>query len=85
VDHGRHDRPADQPHLRPGVATPIFGYGYQTWIVPVERRMFMLWGVRGQRIFVDPRSKLVMVNTSVHEQPMDIPRSRRCGRCGGRS
>jgi CubicO group peptidase (beta-lactamase class C family) len=26
---------ADQPHLRPGVATPIFGYGYQTWIVPV--------------------------------------------------
>jgi len=63
----------DQPHLRPGVATPIFGYGYQTWIVPVERRMFLLWGVRGQRIMVDPRSKLIMVNTSVHEQPMDIP------------
>ena len=55
------------------MATPIFGYGYQTWILPVECRMFILWGVRGQRIFVDPRSKLVMVNTSVHEQPMDIP------------
>ena len=55
------------------IPTPIFGYGYQTRIVPVERRMFILWGVRGQRIFVDPRSKLVIVNTSVHEQPMDIP------------
>ena len=39
---------ADQPHLRPGTATPIFGYGYQTWILPGVRRMFMLWGIRGQ-------------------------------------
>ena len=42
---------ADQPHLRPGTATPCFGYGYQTWILPGERRMFLLWGVRGQRIY----------------------------------
>jgi CubicO group peptidase (beta-lactamase class C family) len=62
----------DQPHLRPGVATPVFGYGYQTWIVPVERRMFLLWGVRGQRIIVDPRSKLVIVNTAVHQQAIDL-------------
>src|SRR5262249_11830920 len=41
---------ADQPHLRPGTATPVLGYGYQTWILPGERRMFLLWGVRGQRI-----------------------------------
>jgi hypothetical protein len=39
---------ADRPHLRPGVATPFFGYGYQTWIFPGERRMFALLGVRGQ-------------------------------------
>ena len=63
---------ADQPHLRPGVATPVFGYGYQTWIVPVERRMFLLWGVRGQRLIVDPRSELVIVNTAVHEQAFDL-------------
>jgi CubicO group peptidase (beta-lactamase class C family) len=62
---------ADQPHLQPGTATPGFGYGYQTWILPGERRMFSLWGVRGQRIFVAPRSKLVMVKTAVHKQPND--------------
>jgi hypothetical protein len=33
--------------------------------------MFSLWGVRGQRIFVEPRSKLVMVKTAVHKQPND--------------
>jgi len=63
---------ADQPHLRPGTATPIFGYGYQTWILPTRRRMFLLWGIRGQRIFVDPGSRLVMVNTAVHKLPVDL-------------
>ena len=29
--------------------------------------MFMLWGAQGQRIYVDPGSKLVMVNTAVQE------------------
>jgi CubicO group peptidase (beta-lactamase class C family) len=57
----------DQPHVWPGTATPYEGYGYQTWIIPNERRMFMLWGAQGQRIYVDPRSKLVMVNTAVQE------------------
>ena len=55
------------PHLWPGTATDVEGYGYQTWILPGERRMFMLWGAHGQRIYVDPRSKLIMVNTAVHE------------------
>ncbi len=71
----------EQPHLWPGTATPFFGYGYQTWIVPSsilpgDRRMFALMGVRGQRIFVDPQSKLVMVNTAVHKQPVDLPPAR---------
>ena len=69
---------ADQAHLRAGVATPFAGYGYQTWIVPSwilpgERRMFLFSGIRGQRIYVDPRSKLVMVNTAVHKRPIDRP------------
>jgi len=63
----------DQPHLKPGVATPIFGYDYQTWILPTTRRMFLLWGVRGQRIFVHPEYKLVMVNTSVQKTSHDLP------------
>ena len=59
--------PLDQPHLWPGTATEIAGYGYQTWILPGERRMFLLWGACGERMHVDPRSKLVMVNTAVQE------------------
>jgi CubicO group peptidase (beta-lactamase class C family) len=65
---------ADQPHLRPGGAAPSFGYGYQTWILPGERRMFFFWGARGQRIYVDPQGKLVMVNTAVHGLSVDVPR-----------
>jgi CubicO group peptidase (beta-lactamase class C family) len=56
-------------HVKPGVATPFFGYGYQTWIFPGERPMFALLGVRGQTILVDPTSRLVMVHTAVRKQP----------------
>jgi len=69
----------DQPHLRPGTATPFFGYGYQTWILPGERRMFLFAGIRGQRIAVDPQSKLVMVHTAVHKLPIDLPPLREMG------
>jgi CubicO group peptidase (beta-lactamase class C family) len=72
----------DQPHLWPGTATRNEGYGYQTWILPGERRTFMLWGAHGQRIYVDPRSKLVMVNTAVHKLGFDPPRYRRWARSG---
>ncbi|HEV8583605.1 MAG TPA: serine hydrolase [Methylomirabilota bacterium] len=58
----------DQGHLKPRVATPFFGYGYQTWILPGERRTFALLGVRGQTIMVDPATKLVMVHTAVRKQ-----------------
>lgn len=49
----------------------FFGYGYQTWIFPGERRTFALLGVRGQSIFVDPQSRLVMVHTAVRKQSVD--------------
>jgi CubicO group peptidase (beta-lactamase class C family) len=48
-----------------------FGYGYQTWIFPGERRMFALIGVHGQAIYVDPASRLVMVHTAVRERADD--------------
>ena len=66
----------DQPHLRPGVVTPTFGYGYQTWIFAGERRMFALLGVRGQAILVDPTSGLVMVHTAVRKRPSGDPGER---------
>jgi CubicO group peptidase (beta-lactamase class C family) len=68
--------PEGQPYLRPGAVTATLGYGYQTWIGPLDtvaddRRLFLLWGVRGQRIYVDPRSRLVMVHTAVHLESVD--------------
>jgi len=45
-------------------ATPYFGYGYQFWTYPGEKRRFALLGVYGQSIFVDPELKLVMVITA---------------------
>ena len=58
----------EQNHLKPGVARPHLGYGYQVWILPGERRMFVLAGVRGQAIVVDPADRLVMVHTAVRKQ-----------------
>jgi CubicO group peptidase (beta-lactamase class C family) len=63
-------RPADG-FLAPKVATPYFGYGYQTWLLPGEQRRFALLGIRGQFIFVDPVSRLVMVHTAVRPKPSE--------------
>ncbi len=51
--------------FRPGKATSYFGYGYQFWTFPGDKRRFALLGVYGQSIFVDPGLKLVMVITAV--------------------
>jgi CubicO group peptidase (beta-lactamase class C family) len=61
-------RPTDD-YLAPGAATPYFGYGYQVWILPGKQRRFALLGIRGQMIFVDPASKLVMAQTAVRQTP----------------
>ena len=70
--------PDDKPFLAP--APRRFGYGYQTWLVPGPpeepgRRVFALLGVHGQTIFVDPASKLVMVQTAVRKLPSNDPKS----------
>jgi CubicO group peptidase (beta-lactamase class C family) len=59
-------RPSDA-HLAPGKATPALGYGYFIWLLPGARRQFALIGAKGQRIYVDPGSKLIMVQTAVEE------------------
>jgi CubicO group peptidase (beta-lactamase class C family) len=58
-------------HLAPGSATRYFGYGYQIWLLPGTERRFVLRGIRGQMIFVDPASKLVMVHTAVSPDTFD--------------
>ena len=42
-----------------------FGYGLQTWLLPGSHRRFVLLGIYGQAIFVDPELKLVMVHMAV--------------------
>ena len=60
---------ARQPQaFRPRSATPGMGYGYQTWILPLKERTFALQGIHGQHIFVQPRSGIVIVQTSVNDQ-----------------
>jgi CubicO group peptidase (beta-lactamase class C family) len=50
------------------------GYGYLVWLMPGPRRTFVMNGINGQRIFIDPQSQLVMVHTAVRRQPVDDPR-----------
>lgn len=52
--------------FHPRAATPYFGYGYQFWLFPGEKRRFALLGVYGQAIYVDPELKLVMVQTAAN-------------------
>jgi hypothetical protein len=42
----------------------LLGYGYQTWIWAGKERQFMLRGLRKQYVFVDSKSKLVLVHTA---------------------
>jgi CubicO group peptidase (beta-lactamase class C family) len=61
-------RPTDS-YLAPGKAMQYFGYGYLLWLLPGARRQFAMVGFNGQRVCVDPASKLVMVQTAVEDTP----------------
>jgi CubicO group peptidase (beta-lactamase class C family) len=56
---------ASDTYLAPGHATARFGYGYFLWLFGGGRRQFVLLGFPGQRICVDPVSKLILVQTGV--------------------
>ena len=49
----------------PKASPPANGYGYQFWILRGEKRRFLMRGVYGQSIYVDPELKLVLVHTAV--------------------
>ena len=54
-------------HTGYGQVYNYFGYGYQTWILPSGERRFQANGFRGQVIFVDAKSKVVVVHTGVRD------------------
>lgn len=60
---------ASDAYLAPGRADRTFGYGYLLWLLPWGERQFALFGGFGQRICVDPASKLVLVQTAVDQGP----------------
>lgn len=61
------DAKRQPPQFRPRVATPGLGYGYQVWLWPLHSRTFMLQGVYGQALLVQPESGIVVVQTSAFE------------------
>ena len=64
--------------LAPGAVSRLYGYGFQTWILPpgngaAPRRQFALLGIHGQTILVDAASRLVLVHTAVRVQASGDP------------
>lgn len=58
----------DAPHLMPGPnprSTNILGYGYHWWTPSDPDGDFMALGIWGQRIYVYPKHRLVIVTNSV--------------------
>ena len=55
--------PSAKP-FEPGMTGLMLGYGYQTWIIGGRDREFVLRGLRGQAVYVAPKSKLVLVQTA---------------------
>ena len=57
----------DAPHLMPGPnpnSSNDLGYGFQWWIPPGPDGDFMALGIYGQMIYVDPKSRLIIVKNS---------------------
>jgi CubicO group peptidase (beta-lactamase class C family) len=61
-------RPSDG-YLAPGRAERDFGYGYLLWLLPWGQRQFAMFGDFGQRVCVDPGSRIVMVHTALERTP----------------
>jgi CubicO group peptidase (beta-lactamase class C family) len=65
----------DAPYLAPSRAARRNGYGYQTWLIggsdPPQPWRFAALGVRGQAIFIDAMTKLVVVHSAVWEDGRD--------------
>lgn len=55
---------ADARHLEPGVVDPLFGYGYQWWLIDGAEREFAAIGVYNQFVYVNPVKRLTIVKLS---------------------
>jgi CubicO group peptidase (beta-lactamase class C family) len=55
--------------LKPGDHAP--GYGFQFWLLPTKHRTFMMRGLRGQFMLIDPATKLVIAQTAVRDNVLE--------------
>ena len=57
-----------EEHLQPGdlpeLSSHVYGYGYQWWLPESETGEYMAMGVYNQFIYVDPKSKTIIVKNS---------------------
>lgn len=54
----------DAPHLAPGVVDPLFGYGYQWWVIDGSEGEYAAIGVYNQFVYVNPTRRLTIVKLS---------------------
>ena len=57
--------PAWRPDTLQNKGSTYMGYGLQTWLLPGSHRRFVLLGIYGQAIMVDPELKPVVVHMAV--------------------
>jgi CubicO group peptidase (beta-lactamase class C family) len=57
----------DAPHIQPGKAQP-FGYGYQWWIPEGGEGEFLAMGVYDQYIYVNPKTRTVIMKNSANHK-----------------
>jgi len=71
--HGRQLVPAewvrasvtlDAPHLVPGTVDPLFGYGYQWWVIDGTEGEYAAIGVYNQFVYVNPARGMTIVKLS---------------------
>ena len=58
------------PHLQFGKVNRISGYGYQFWLSSVPGR-FAMWGIRGQSMYIDQKTKKVLLINSAWVTPLN--------------
>ncbi len=62
------DSSRQPPGFGPRAATPYYGYGYQFWLPPMRERTFVMQGIHGQAVYVQPATGIVLVMTSVWDK-----------------